>query len=67
VYANNAWMPLFIWLVIEAPNYRYGYKIARMFQRVLLIGILLFRFIDQRINKKEDIGDDGGDAVTLPN
>ena len=67
VYANNAWMPLFIWPVTEAPNYRYGYKIATMFQGVSLIGILLFKFIDQRIKKKEDISDDGGDVMAFSN
>lgn len=55
VYANNAWMPLFIWPAKEAPNYRYGYKIATLFQGVSLIGILIYRLIDARVRRKDEV------------
>lgn len=68
MYANNAWMPLFIWPAKEAPNYHYGYKIAVLFQGVSLIGVLLFKFINHGINNKHDPDDvSDSDSMNSPN
>ena len=44
-YANNAWMPLFIWPADEAPTYHYGYKVAIGFACASLVGICLLFFV----------------------
>lgn len=54
VYANNAWMPLFIWPAKQAPHYKYGYKIATLFQGVSLIGILLFKLVNKNGPKEAE-------------
>lgn len=45
VYANNAWMPLFLWPAKQAPHYEYGYKIATIFQGVSLLGVGLLSLV----------------------
>lgn len=42
VYANNAWISLYVWPSSEAPVYRYGYKVTAGFISASFIGIVFF-------------------------
>ncbi|ODV64069.1 putative pantothenate transporter [Ascoidea rubescens DSM 1968] len=56
-YANNAWMPLFIWPADEAPIYHYGYKVAIGFACSSLVGIwsLFLVYVQYVPQSKEDL------------
>jgi ACS family pantothenate transporter-like MFS transporter len=43
LFVGNASMPLGLWPAKEAPNYKYGYKVAVGFCVLSCIGILLYR------------------------
>jgi MFS family permease len=43
LFVGNASMPLVLWPAKEAPNYKYGYKVAVGFCVLSCIGILLYR------------------------
>ncbi|KAI7706709.1 major facilitator superfamily transporter [Hortaea werneckii] len=45
MFAGNASMPLGLWPASQAPDYKYGYKVAVGFCVVSIIGILGFRFL----------------------
>ncbi|KAG7797941.1 hypothetical protein KL929_001906 [Ogataea haglerorum] len=45
VYANNAWLPLFLWPANEAPEYKYGYKVTCGLTGASSVGIVLFYFL----------------------
>ncbi|KAI7668856.1 major facilitator superfamily transporter [Hortaea werneckii] len=44
MFAGNASMPLGLWPASQAPDYKYGYKVAVGFCVVSVIGIIGFRF-----------------------
>ena len=43
LFVGNASMPLALWPAKEAPNYKYGYKVAVAFCVLSCIGIMLYR------------------------
>ncbi|KAG7909727.1 hypothetical protein KL906_002483 [Ogataea polymorpha] len=45
VYANNAWLPLFLYPANEAPEYKYGYKVTCGLTGASSVGIVLFYFL----------------------
>ncbi|KAG7719937.1 hypothetical protein KL949_001516 [Ogataea haglerorum] len=45
VYANNAWLPLFLWPANEAPEYKYGYKVTCGLTGASSVGTVLFYFL----------------------
>ncbi|KAI7085846.1 major facilitator superfamily transporter [Hortaea werneckii] len=45
MFAGNASMPLGLWPASEAPDYKYGYKVAVGFCVVSIVGIIGFRFL----------------------
>lgn len=48
IYAGNAGLPLVLWPADEAPEYRYGYKVAVGFCCVSIGGVLGYRFLRGR-------------------
>ena len=43
MFAGNASMPLGLWPASQAPDYKYGYKVAVGFCVVSIVGIIGFR------------------------
>lgn len=55
-YANNAWLPLFLWPANEAPLYTYGYKISVMFLCVSFVCSLAFYvFVYKKSVRENDV------------
>lgn len=48
IYAGNAGLPLVLWPATEAPEYKYGYKVAAGFCGISIIGVLGYRFLRSR-------------------
>lgn len=48
IYAGNSGLPLVLWPANEAPQYRYGYKVAVAFCVISIAGILGYRFLRAR-------------------
>lgn len=48
IYAGNSGLPLVLWPANEAPEYRYGYKVAVAFCVVSVAGVLGYRFLRVR-------------------
>jgi ACS family pantothenate transporter-like MFS transporter len=48
IYAGNAGLPLVLWPATEAPEYKYGYKVAAGFCGVSIVGVLGYRFLRSR-------------------
>jgi ACS family pantothenate transporter-like MFS transporter len=44
VYANNAWLALYLWPANEAPRFKWGYKMSILFLCVSLISSLTYCF-----------------------
>lgn len=58
VYAHNAWIPLYVWPVSQAPHFKYGFKVAAGFAAGSLVFVILLHFLVLRkIYKKNEATD----------